>query len=143
MSALRKCRECGLEAHTQADLELFKISKASKHGRSQVCRKCSSLKTMEHRKHTSYDYLRIKRNNKIKALEYKGQQCEFCGIAFNGYNEVIFDFHHINPEDKEYEPSSLMALSWDMIEKELDKCLLLCSNCHRLEHKRLRNETEI
>jgi ribosomal protein L30E len=29
--------------------------------------------------------------------------------------------------------------SLDKIKKELDKCVILCANCHREEHERIRN----
>lgn len=38
---LRKCTECGLEAHTEQELDLFKPNKKSKHGRRNICKKCS------------------------------------------------------------------------------------------------------
>lgn len=37
---LRKCRKCGLEAHTQKDLELFSKELEGKHGRRNRCKTC-------------------------------------------------------------------------------------------------------
>ena len=44
------------------------------------------------------------------------------------------DFHHINPEDKIYDVKVLMTRRWELIKEEIDKCILLCSNCHRELH---------
>lgn len=77
-----------------------------------------------------------KRNKKVFAVNYKGGKCEKCG-----YDRCIasLDFHHLDPNEKEYNLSSIMNWSKERIKKELDKCILLCSNCHREEHDRLRN----
>ena len=68
---------------------------------------------------------------KKKALIYKGGQCEKCG-----YNKCdgALEFHHIDLDEKEFGISSNHCRSWNSIEKELDKCVLLCSNCHREMH---------
>ena len=67
-----------------------------------------------------------------KALMYKGGKCEICG--YNKCNDAL-DFHHINEDDKEFGLSSRgMTRSWEKIRNELDKCILLCSNCHREVH---------
>ncbi len=50
------------------------------------------------------------------------------------------DFHHINPEDKIYAVKDLMVRRWELIQTEIDKCILLCSNCHREEHWNERNQ---
>lgn len=72
------------------------------------------------------------RDLKAKAVEYKGGVCEGCKES---YHPAVFDFHHVNPEDKEFNISRFRSLKWsDKIEKELDKCELLCANCHRLAH---------
>lgn len=42
-------------------------------------------------------------NRKVEAILYKGGKCAACGIEYNGENGAIFDFHHINPEEKELE----------------------------------------
>lgn len=78
----------------------------------------------------SSDQKRI-RYKKEKAVAYKGGKCEFCG-----YNKCLaaMDFHHINPEDKIYDVKVLMTRRWELIKEEIDKCILLCSNCHRELH---------
>lgn len=69
---------------------------------------------------------------KIQAIEYKGGCCELCG-----YNKFVgaLDFHHKDPKTKEFSISSKgYTRSWGKVKEELDKCVLLCSNCHREIH---------
>jgi hypothetical protein len=99
--------------------------------------------------HTDEERLQAKRRNRVKAVtkrrkilmrkavKYKGDQCEICG-----YNKCInaLEFHHINPEEKEFGLSTRgLTRSWDKIKKEIDKCVLLCANCHREVHAGLIN----
>lgn len=44
------------------------------------------------------------------------------------------DFHHRDPSEKEFDWNKLRKRSWESIAFELDKCDLLCSNCHRESH---------
>ena len=76
-----------------------------------------------------------KRALKHLLVEYKGGKCEKCG-----YNkcEGALQFHHINPTQKDFTLSQVNLndtnFSIDIIKKEIDKCVLLCSNCHFEEH---------
>jgi transposase len=70
--------------------------------------------------------------NKRKAFDYKGGKCQRCSLISNCLD--IYDFHHKDSNKKEFNPSHLMNNSWETLAKELDKCDLLCSNCHVLEH---------
>ena len=70
--------------------------------------------------------------HKLKAIEYLGGKCSNCGIVSE--HRGIYDFHHLDKSEKESDPGSLMHYSWKRIAKELDKCVLLCANCHRIEH---------
>ena len=75
-----------------------------------------------------------KRRKKLKrlAVEYKGGKCERCS-----YNKSIeaLDFHHLDPAEKEFGLSNKgLTRSWEKTKMELDKCVLLCANCHRLLH---------
>jgi hypothetical protein len=86
------------------------------------------------------DYLKYattKRRRRIKlfAIEYKGGKCMICGY---GRCVGALDLHHIG--DKKFNFSTDAYLhSWKVIKTELDKCVLLCSNCHRELHNGLIN----
>lgn len=66
------------------------------------------------------------------SLDYKGNKCEKCG--YNKCSEAL-DFHHLNPEEKDFSISDRdIKLDWQLIKIELDKCILVCANCHREIH---------
>lgn len=83
--------------------------------------------------------LEKRREYKRKAVEYLGGKCELCG-----YNKCVdaFDFHHRDPGEKgDNEPSRIISsCAWDRIVEELDKCMLVCANCHRELHAKIRAE---
>lgn len=68
---------------------------------------------------------------KAKAVKYLGGKCVDCG--FKGH-PVAFDFDHKNPSQKEFKISGKYIYRWSELVKELDKCQLRCSNCHRIRH---------
>jgi len=75
-----------------------------------------------------------KRRRKIKAMaiEYKGGKCNICG--YNKYAGAL-DFHHIDEKTKKFDLSSKgLTRSWEKTKVEVEKCLLLCANCHREIH---------
>lgn len=55
---------------------------------------------------------------------------------------ATLDFHHIDPKQKEFEVSQAIAIgwSWTKIEKEIEKCIVMCANCHRIFHFEQRNK---
>ena len=66
------------------------------------------------------------------AKQYKGGKCVLCG--YNKYLGAL-DFHHLDPTQKGFEISTRgLTRSWEKIRKELDKCVLVCANCHRELH---------
>lgn len=76
------------------------------------CRKCERI--------NGYLY-------KERAVNYLGGKCIKCG-----YNKYIgsLAFHHRNPNEKEYEIANNLNRKWTELVKELNKCDLLCINCH-------------
>ena len=68
---------------------------------------------------------------KIEAIKYKGGHCINCG--YSKYYGAL-EFHHRNPDEKEVDWAKLRLTSWEKIKLELDKCDLLCANCHREIH---------
>lgn len=48
---------------------------------------------------------------------------------------ATLDFHHVDPNEKEYSIDRLVRnCSWKTIKMELEKCVVLCANCHRKHH---------
>ena len=77
-----------------------------------------------------------RRKLKKKMVDHKGGKCQFCG-----YMKYVgaLDFHHINPTSKELGLSmDQMYRSWETTKKELDKCVIVCANCHREIHAGLK-----
>lgn len=68
---------------------------------------------------------------KAKAIEYKGGKCVKCG--YQKY-QTSLDFHHLDPREKDPKFSSKRGWTWERTKKELDKCVLLCRNCHAAVH---------
>lgn len=81
-----------------------------------------------------------KRERKLWAIDYKGGKCERCNGVFH---PAVYEFHHINPEEKDRDPSKTLLLSLENMKKELDKCILVCANCHRLEHHNYLEDEDI
>lgn len=74
------------------------------------------------------------RRRKLKRLmiDYKGGACQLCG-----YSKYVgaLDFHHIDPETKSFKLSmDELYRSWTKTKSEIEKCILVCSNCHREIH---------
>lgn len=66
---------------------------------------------------------------KERAVAYLGGRCRGCGYQ---KSLAALEFHHRDPREKDFEISSKM--SWAAIEPELQKCILLCKNCHAETH---------
>jgi hypothetical protein len=75
MKVLRKCKECGLEAHNTEELELFVKLKKSLYGRQPWCKACKSKYTMSRDKERLYGVTLEEYN---KAME-TSVCCEICG----------------------------------------------------------------
>jgi hypothetical protein len=76
-----------------------------------------------------------KRRRKLKkmAVELKGGSCERCG-----YNRCVaaLHFHHRVPSQKSFSLAmGGLCRSWQSIQDELQKCELVCANCHAEIHE--------
>ncbi len=68
---------------------------------------------------------------KAAAIKYLGGKCSKCG--WEG-NQAALQFHHTDPKKKEFTVGNVANKNWDLIKIELKKCLLVCANCHAIEH---------
>lgn len=75
-----------------------------------------------------------RRFKKSTAVQRFGSLCAQCG---GNFPDCVFEFHHRNHEEKDITPAKLFLLKDDTINEELDKCIMLCANCHRITHLEL------
>lgn len=71
---------------------------------------------------------------KHRAIAHKGGCCSVCGYD---KCEAALDFHHTDPSEKDADFTQMKNWSWERIRGEIDKCILVCANCHREIHHAL------
>jgi hypothetical protein len=77
-------------------------------------------------------------NNKLILNNLKINGCSMCG-----YDKCLsaLDFHHIELKLKKFNiTTNAMVRKYDILINELNKCVLLCSNCHRELHEKVRGD---
>lgn len=114
---MNKCKTCDKEFEQ------------NKNGNKQYCSiTCRNSKKVRN----------TRRNRKQKAIDYKGGKCERCGYC--KCNSAL-TFHHLDPSQKDFGIGGRGEnKSWEKTKAELDKCIMLCANCHAEEHERLDRE---
>lgn len=131
---LRTCNVCLIEK----PLTDFYPYKSPWNGEPRWTRKCKVCQTKyrqdrRNRDKATYNKQTQQRRNenKLRAIEYKGGCCKDCKGTFPPY---VYDFHHLDPKEKEGTLGTLLHRTFENCIVELDKCVLLCANCHRIRH---------
>jgi hypothetical protein len=97
-----------------------------------ICRTCGREHNDERRKRCNSCNTKIRRiRTKLRAIEYLGGKCTYCDGVFH---LASFEFHHKDPSGKDFNVGNVANKSWESIVSEIDKCELVCSNCHREIH---------
>lgn len=119
MATIEELREC-------------KIHGLSIHGRYKRgdsyrwrCKQCQVDAVQKHREKIKQD-----------AILYKNGKCERCG--YDKCSDAL-EFHHLDPSQKDFGIGAGTTKSWKAIQEELDKCIMVCSNCHREIHYEIRH----
>jgi len=126
------CSHCKIEKK----LDEFYPSKVKniKNSKNPWCISCHKENKKKHYSENKEQYHNNNFKNTLWLLEIKlTLKCERCG--FN--HPAALDFHHKDPNDKMFKISSRVTINSKRKEKvieEMKKCIVLCSNCHRIEH---------
>ncbi len=134
----KKCSKCGIEK----PLEEFSKSKCKlcvqKYNKQySIDNKDKILKDKKQYYEDNKEKINQKQKDKrIRNKEYTDKVKAKQGCACGEKDPCCLDFHHINPKTKHKEVSTLVkgAYSIKMIQEEIDKCEVLCANCHREKH---------
>lgn len=116
---MKKCTKCQKELN---ELTAYKRND-SKCGLTSKCRSCLNKECTE---------TQVQR--KRAAINSKGGQCYDCKQIFP---YPVFEFHHLDPSQKDLDWSKMRIVNKKRLESELAKCVLLCANCHRIRHYEL------
>ena len=129
---MKICSKCKVE---KSDSD-FNKRKRSKDGLNSYCKSCNNENLKNHYKNNK-EYYYDKSKKYFKKLqewltEYKETlKCSVCEES----RHWVLDFHHTDPLIKEGSVSSMLNnSSKEKIIKEIEKCIVLCSNCHRDLH---------
>lgn len=113
---------CGKCHKKKRRSEFYKRSDR-KNGLMYYCKKCFNKNCADRWK-----------DRKIQHMLLKGGKCERCNLSIEKSHYSVFEFHHRDPKTKRDDWRNLWSRNPKEIFKELDKCALVCANCHRLIH---------
>jgi hypothetical protein len=115
-STTRICLHC----HQEKNKNEFGYRKQRKGKTYSICKACTTMLKIKEQKF-----------NKKKCMEYKGNKCVICG-----YDRCMnaMQFHHLDPSEKEFTVGKRHSMVFEKVIRELDKCILVCSNCHNEIH---------
>lgn len=110
------CESCGREyTYYRSSTQGTKIQ--NKGHTSIQCNTCCQAKR------------RKKRRQQI--LDHAGGKCQLCGYDICS---KALSFHHKDPRAKEFPIAGSGLRSWEKVREEIDKCILVCMNCHAEIH---------
>ncbi len=111
--------------------EEFKIIKNGRGGLNRkICYSCMPDKLNKYERNS----LRRKLFMEKTTLHKLNMGCCKCG--YNKCSNAL-EWHHVDGDNKINEPSNILRYSLDDYLKEIEKCILLCSNCHREYHENI------
>jgi len=88
----------------------------------------------KNKKHQSYQAQQDRGlTRKLQIVQSMGGACSLCGYRAN---LAAFNFHHADPQHKQFklDMRSLSNRTWKAVLQELNKCSLVCANCHAELH---------
>jgi len=126
------CHKC----EEEKQIKKFNKNKAKKDGLQSQCAECNKKNLKAHYRKNKVHYFKKNNERKLrvrawfKELRAKSE-CYFCGKN----HPAILDWHHTDPSTKLYSISEMTkGYTESTILKEMAKCIVLCSNCHRILH---------
>lgn len=119
---------------------MFNKNISKKDGLQQYCRNCTKsyaregyLNNPNRKKDVRKQALIARDKSKELIAKEKNKGCSVCDEK----EHCCLEFHHLNPSEKDYNVASMIGLSLTSLAKEINKCVVLCSNCHKKVHAKL------
>jgi hypothetical protein len=127
----KKCSIC----KEPKDVTEFHKSSRLKDGLQSACKNCMNTAYNKSRKAKQQHYQEVANDryarNTQRIRQWKSDRgCLVCGETY----AQCLELHHIDPQEKNFDPSEGCNKSWETFLAEAVKCVVLCANCHRKVH---------
>jgi hypothetical protein len=123
---MKTCNQCDIKK----PLDQYAARKNSKDGYNIICKQCAN----QYYKDNKQKFF----NRRKWFYDIKSKlKCERCGFS----HPAALDFHHKDPTQKSFGISANKHIGEEKILKEIEKCEVLCANCHRIEHATQYNDS--
>lgn len=133
MEILRHCIKC--DNHKPQTSEFWHKRSSSKDGWEFYCKECVKKTTLENYNKNKKKWNETTRKNKQLQRDRINKFKNSCSCLKCGENRNwLLDFHHTDPTKKDFQISQGERFGWEKVKNEIDKCVVLCSNCHRDFH---------
>ena len=127
----KSCKVCG----ESKPLSEFHKNKQCSMGVVGTCRTCTGDRISrwysDNRKRRQEVANEKNRKRKRQLVEHFGDKCLDCGQSFP---QCVYQFHHLDPKEKDVNPSYAITQKPSKMWEELSKCVMLCANCHLIRH---------
>lgn len=127
------CRHC----QQWKKIECFQKGTRRRDGLKSFCKDCENQ--YYRGKRSGIDSRQTERRRKrreeriLQVLSDQNNGCYQCGTYYD--ISSVYEFHHLDSSQKEYRVAQLIGQANDRWLTEIEKCILVCSNCHRIIHR--------
>lgn len=133
------CTKCNREL----PLNCFNFKYKNLNKRHTICKECQRrYKKESYYRHYDENKEKFKERRNSRFLEQKDflykikkSGCIVCGET----EPCCLDFHHLDPSTKDFTIGASLGASYEKIQREIDKCVIVCANCHRKIHNGILN----
>ena len=131
---VKECSKC----HKILSFDNFRWKNKSQNKKHSWCKNCEKEADKKHYQESIDRRLHVratanfqKQRNAYMIIQAKEKGCQKCGEK----RQYVLDFHHLDPSIKiDTIAHMLKSSSAEALEQEINKCILLCANCHREFH---------
>ena len=132
----KQCTKC----EQIKDLSCYSLNKSKKSGYNSECKDCHKIirkKYYETNKSKERERIQLRKEQQKLAFKvFKSTlKCKLCDES----HIATLQFHHLDPTQKEIGIAIAVHSGWgqERLKAEIDKCVVLCANCHLKEHYEL------
>ena len=113
----------------------FNFRNKAKGVRQRYCKPCDSkIRKSAYNNHKTKTVAKVQERNRLLHADFKELKASlFCEVCGEDAPECL-DFHHVDPTQKDAAVSTLIHYGRKKLQEEIEKCKVLCSNCHRKVH---------